>query len=101
MSINPIDNLVNEILNKLPQGSDVLADDVNQNLKAAITAAMKKMNLVTRDEFDVQRAVLEKTREKLSELEQVVKELEAKNWFDLSYFPIIEPLLPKESLQDS
>jgi len=77
MSINPIDNLVNEILNKLPQGSDVLADDVNQNLKAAITAAMKKMNLVTRDEFDVQRAVLEKTREKLSELEQVVKELEA------------------------
>ena len=78
MSINPIDNLVNEILNKLPQGSDVLADDVNQNLKAAITAAMKKMNLVTRDEFDVQRAVLEKTREKLAELEQAVKELEAK-----------------------
>lgn len=76
MSINPIDNLVNEILNRLPQGSDVLREDLNNNLRTAILAAMKKLNLVTRDEFDAQRAVLEKTREKLNELDAIVRKLE-------------------------
>lgn len=76
MAINPIDNLVNEILNKLPQGSEALRDDVNNTLKTSLTAALKKMNLVTRDEFDVQRAVLDKTREQLKELESRLARLE-------------------------
>lgn len=76
MAINPIDNLVNEILNKLPQGSEALRDDVNNTLRTSLTAALKKMNLVTRDEFDVQRAVLDKTREQLKELESRLARLE-------------------------
>jgi len=76
MAINPIDNLVNEILNKLPSGADALRDDVNNTLKASLSAALKKMDLVTRDEFDVQRAVLEKTREQLKQLEARLAELE-------------------------
>lgn len=76
MAINPIDNLVNEILNKLPQGADALRNDVNNTLKTSLTAALKKMDLVTRDEFDVQRAVLEKTREQLKQLEARLAELE-------------------------
>ncbi len=76
MAINPIDNLVNEILAKLPQGADALRDDVNNTLKASLSAALKKMDLVTRDEFDVQRAVLEKTREQLKQLEAKLAELE-------------------------
>ena len=76
MAINPIDNLVNQVLDKLPQGADALRDDVNQNLKVALSIALKKMDLVTRDEFDVQKAVLEKTREKLNQLEKQVQELE-------------------------
>ena len=76
MAINPIDSLVNQILDKLPHGADALRDDVNQNLKAGLTIALKKMDLVTRDEFDVQKAVLEKTREKLELLEKQVRELE-------------------------
>ena len=76
MALNPIDNLVKEVLDKLPQGADTLREDVNSTLKASLTAALKKMDLVTRDEFDVQRAVLEKTREQLKALEAKLAELE-------------------------
>ncbi len=76
MTINPIDNLVNQILDKLPQGADLLREDVNKNLKVGLTIALKKMDLVTRDEFDVQKEVLEKTREKLNQLEKQLSELE-------------------------
>lgn len=76
MTNNPIENLVNQILDKLPQGTDTLRDDVNQTLKTGLTVALKKMDLVTRDEFDVQKAVLEKTREKLNQLEKRVMEME-------------------------
>jgi len=76
MASNPIDTLVNQILDKLPQGTDALRDDVNHTLKTGLSLALKKMDLVTRDEFDVQKAVLEKTREKLQLLEKQVAELE-------------------------
>jgi len=76
MAINPIDNLVNEILSKLPQGTDALRDDINSTFKASLSAALKKMDLVTRDEFDIQRAVLDKTRQQLKQLEARLAELE-------------------------
>ena len=76
MAINPIDNLVNEVLSKLPQSADALREDMNSTLKASLSAALKKMDLVTRDEFDIQRAVLEKTRAQLKELETRLAELE-------------------------
>ncbi len=76
MTINPIENMVNQILDKLPQGADVLREDINQNLRAGLSIALKKMDLVTRDEFDAQKAVLEKTREKLHQLETQVQALE-------------------------
>lgn len=76
MSGNPIDMLVDQILSKLPQSADLMRDDINQSLKTALTAALKKMDLVTRDEFDAQKAVLEKTREKLKQLELQIAALE-------------------------
>lgn len=76
MAINPIDDLVNDILSKLPQGAETLAEDVNNTLKASLTAALKKMDLVTRDEFDIQRAVLDKTREQVKQLEARLAEIE-------------------------
>ena len=76
MAINPIDNLVNEVLSKLPQSADALREDMNSTLKASLSAALKKMDLVRRDEFDIQRAVLEKTRAQLKELETRLAELE-------------------------
>ena len=54
------------------------AKDVEKNLKALLSAAFGKLDLVTREELDIQAKVLARTREKLSALEARVAELEAK-----------------------
>ncbi len=53
------------------------AKDLERNVKAAMSSAFSRMDLVTREEFDVQAKVLARTREKLAELERRVAELEA------------------------
>lgn len=50
--------------------------DVEKNVKAMLGSAFNRMDLVTRDEFDIQQQVLLKTREKLAELEARLAELE-------------------------
>jgi hypothetical protein len=52
------------------------AQDVQRNVRAVVGSAMQRMDLVTREEFDVQAAVLLRTREKLEALEARVAELE-------------------------
>lgn len=53
------------------------ARDVEKNVKAMLMSGLSRLDLVTRDEFDVQKAVLQRTREKLEALELRVSELEA------------------------
>ena len=53
--------------------------DIEKNLRAALAGLFAKLDLVTREEFDVQREVLARTREKLTALEARVGELEALN----------------------
>ena len=53
------------------------AGDIEKNLRAALGGLFAKLDLVTREEFDVQREVLARTREKLVALEARVGELEA------------------------
>ncbi len=64
----------------LPKGlaPSVLQADVERALRTALERSLAKMNLVTREELDVQTAVLARTREKLEALEKTVAELEAK-----------------------
>ena len=50
---------------------------MQQNFKSVLQAGLARLDLVTREEFEVQRAVLLKTREKLESLERSVCELEA------------------------
>ncbi len=54
------------------------AADVQKNVKAMLTSALAKLDLVTREEFDIQANVLLRTREKLEALEARVAELEAR-----------------------
>jgi len=54
------------------------ARDLEKNLKAMLTASLAKLDLVTREEFDIQARVLLRTREKLEALEARVAELEAR-----------------------
>lgn len=53
------------------------AKDIEKNVKAMLTQGFAKLDLVTREEFDIQAQVLAKTREKLEALEARVAELEA------------------------
>ncbi|HET9764989.1 MAG TPA: accessory factor UbiK family protein [Casimicrobiaceae bacterium] len=54
------------------------ARDAEKNVKAMLTSALAKLDLVTREEFDIQTGVLARTREKLEALEARVAELEAR-----------------------
>ena len=54
------------------------AKDLEKNLKALLTAAFARLDLATREEFEVQAGVLARAREKLAELERRVVELEAR-----------------------
>jgi len=70
------DDLSKKVARGLPGGLGVLQADVQKNLHRALEAALNKMDLVTREEFDIQTAVLHKTRAKLADLEAQVSELE-------------------------
>jgi BMFP domain-containing protein YqiC len=71
-----LDALVKKIAEGLPAGFGQVHEDLRNNLHAAVSAALARMDLVSRDEFDVQSAVLARTREKLTALEAKVTELE-------------------------
>ena len=55
------------------------AGDIEKNLRAALAGVFAKLDLVTREEFDVQATVLARTRERLAELERRVAELEGRS----------------------
>jgi BMFP domain-containing protein YqiC len=71
-----LDDLAQKLAGSLPSGLQVLKQDVERNLRAGLEAALARLDLVTREEFDVQSAVLARTREKLHALEAKVAELE-------------------------
>ena len=71
--INEISNKINEMIKSSPLA------DIEKNINALIKGAFTKMELVTREEFDVQAEVLRNTREKLVRLEEKLAELENKN----------------------
>ncbi len=71
-----LDELARSVLDKLPSGFQTMQQDMQKNLRAALQSALAKLDLVTREEFEVQSAVLQRTREKLESLEVRVGELE-------------------------
>ncbi len=71
-----LNELLRGILDALPPGMRTLQDDVEKNLRASLNASFAKLNLVTREEFDVQAEVLARSRAKLQKLEEQVAELE-------------------------
>ncbi|MDM8569147.1 accessory factor UbiK family protein [Thiotrichales bacterium HSG1] len=62
----------------LPKGVLSLHHDLEKNLRVALDAALQKMNVVTREEFEVQVAMLERTRQRLEVLETEIANLKAK-----------------------
>ncbi len=73
-----IDDLARRLSNLVPPGMNQARDDLEQNIKTTLQMSLRKLELVTREEFDVQRAVLLRTREKMDALERTVEQLEAR-----------------------
>ncbi len=65
-----LSNKINGLLKNTP------AADIEKNLRALLSSSFAKLDLVTREEFDVQREVLKRSREKISQLEARLAELE-------------------------
>lgn len=71
-------NFFNDLQAKINQAlENSPAKDIEKNMKAMMTQGFSKLDLVTREEFDIQMQVLAKTRAKLEVLEARVAELEA------------------------
>jgi BMFP domain-containing protein YqiC len=69
-----LDELTKRISSLIPGDVRHMQEDIENNVRSLLQATLTKMNLVSREEFDVQSAVLQRTREKLEQLEkQLVK----------------------------
>ena len=66
---NRFKELVEGILSIIPKNTEAVKDDIKDNLKILLNDYLRKIDVVTREEFDVQREVLLKTRKKLEDLE--------------------------------
>lgn len=73
-----LDQLAERLSKALPSGMRELQQDAERNFRAVLQSTFAKLNLVTREEFDVQAALLARTRLRMQELERQVSELEAR-----------------------
>jgi len=78
IDLNYIDDLARRLSTLVPPGVREGREEMQQNFKSVLQTGLSKLELVTREEFEVQRAVLLRTREKLEELQRTVAELEAR-----------------------
>jgi BMFP domain-containing protein YqiC len=78
IDLKSIDELARRVSELIPPGVRDAGDELQANVKATLQAGLAKLDLVTREEFEVQRAVLLRTREKLDALERTLEVLEAR-----------------------
>ncbi len=75
-SFKGLDDLVGRLSASMPSSIKHLQADIEDNIRSGLESGLQKMQLVTREEFDIQTAVLLKTRQKIDALEQRVQLLE-------------------------
>ena len=71
-----IDDIANRLAGAIPPGLNNLKEDLEKTFHAILQGALGKLDLVTREEYEVQKMVLAKTRSKLEDLEKRVSEME-------------------------
>ena len=80
IDIDGLDKTINEIVRKisaaLPEDLKTAKEGLEKNVRAAVEGAFQRLDLVTREEFDVQVMLLSKTQQRVKELEQRINELE-------------------------
>ncbi len=78
METKLIEELARKLAETVPPGVRALQADMEKNFRALLETGLARLNLVTREEFDIQQRVLERTREKLTALEERIRELESR-----------------------
>ena len=71
-----LDDLARQLADAVPRNLKAIGEDLERNFKSLLQTGLAKMDLVTREEYDLQVAVLQRTREKLEALEERIEELE-------------------------
>ena len=71
-----IDEIARRLLQSVPPALRTMQKDLETNFRAVLRSSLAKLDVVTRDEFDTQMRVLQRTREKLEQLEARLQELE-------------------------
>lgn len=77
MANESIDKLAKTLAETLPQGLRSVRDDLEKNFRSVLDSGLARLDLVTREEFEVQEAVLLRTREKLEALETRLAKMES------------------------
>ena len=72
-----LDELAKQLVDSVPGNLKSMGEDMERNFKSLLQSTLSRLDLVTREEFDVQMAVLSRTREKLEALETRLTELES------------------------
>jgi len=78
MSDDSLEGLAKKLADAVPGGLRSMREDLEQNFRSVLRGGLQKLDLVTREEFEVQEAVLQRTREKLEVLEERLAEYEKK-----------------------
>ncbi|KFF71159.1 ubiquinone biosynthesis accessory factor UbiK [Pectobacterium brasiliense] len=73
-----IEQIARQVHESMPKGIRELGDDVEKKIRQVLQAQLTRLDLVNREEFDIQTQVLLRTREKIARLEQRMTELESK-----------------------
>ncbi len=72
----PFDEIARRLLESVPPALRTISQDLETNFRAVLRSSLGRLDLVTRDEFDTQTRVLERTRARLAELEARLQALE-------------------------
>ncbi|MGH8501193.1 MAG: accessory factor UbiK family protein [Gammaproteobacteria bacterium] len=73
-----LDDLARKLASAMPRGVSAFQQEIEKNLRAGLEAVFQRLDLVTREEYEVQVALLTRSREKLAALEARIAELEGK-----------------------
>ncbi len=76
MSNESIEDIARKLTDAVPEGLRSMREDLENNFRSVLRSSLAKLDLVTREEFEVQEAVLAKTRAKLEALETRLKDIE-------------------------
>lgn len=72
-----LDELARRLTSMIPEDLQGAREDIAKNFRSVLQSSLQRLELVTREEFEVQREILRRTRSKLEALEQQIAEMEA------------------------